>query len=119
MLEIINFDTNYRKVNKHNNLVNNFLRSVNLPTECIDYDNVQLYSKVKTILDSPLVSKSDHKQLMKFCRIWLKHQGNLNNKYQARIQAKTQYYLNKQHNAQMRERRLANKANKQKNNCIN
>lgn len=119
MLDIINFDTNYRKVNKHNNLVNNFLRSVNLPTKCIDYDNVQLYSKVKTILDSPLVSKSDHKQLMKFCRTWLKHQGNLDKKYQAKIQAKTQYYLNKQYNAQMRERRLANKANKQKNNCIN
>lgn len=96
----------------HQNKLKNFLRSKRINMTTIDYDNVQLYSDVLSVIDNPLVHPKHVRQFRKFCRQWLRNHGALDPEYIGKIRNRCKYYHNKQYNAMMRERRLARKQKK-------
>ena len=83
-----------------------------VPLKCVHYPNIALYSSVKLIKDSDVVSEQDKKLLNKFCRQWLTKQGNLSQAYMAKIKNKTTYYGYKLKNKVLRQERLARQAQK-------
>ena len=103
------FQQNPRIYFAHEQRVRNFLQSKNIPAKCIEFDNIDVYAQVKSVMYDHIVQPKHHRQFLKFCRLWLKNQGILPQAYKAKIQAQAQYYSNKQYNAVMRERRLQKK----------
>lgn len=98
--------------NTHQSRVKNFLKSKHLSSVTIDYDHVDLYSRVMAIKDSDIVDPKHRRQFNKFCRQWVRTHGVLGQDYIQKISNRTKYYENKQWNAMMRERRLARKQKK-------
>lgn len=98
----------------HERRVGQFLRSKNInpDLDISEFSNVGVYSKVKTVQTYDFVSASDHKRFTKFCRMWLKNKGQLNKNQLTKIENSVKYYTNVKNNAQLRERRLANKQKK-------
>ena len=86
-----------------------WFRQCGIPLSCADYDNLVIYSSVKTIMQSSVVSQPDLKRFNKFLRLWQKHYGKLPETYLKTIQSKTTHYGHKIKNKQLREQRLSQK----------
>jgi len=97
---------------KHEKLVRNFLRSKHIPIDYINYDNVEIYSRVKQFINQSYIAETDQRLFDKFCRTWVINKGILKTKYLAKIQAKLEYYSNRLYNNTMRTRRLQRRAQK-------
>jgi len=87
----------------------NWFKQCGIPLSCTHYDNVNIYSSVKTIMHSSVVSQPDLKRFNKFLRLWHKHYGKLSETYLKTIQSKTTHYGHKIKNKQLREQRLSQK----------
>jgi len=86
-----------------------WFRQCGIPLSCAGYDNLVIYSSVKTIMHSSVVSQPDLKRFNKFLRLWHKHYGKLPQAYLKTIQSKTTHYGHKIKNKQLREQRLSQK----------
>jgi len=89
-----------------------WFRKCGVPVECINYENVTLYSSVKLIMNSDVVLQKDKTLFNKFLRTWLSNQGKLSKAYQTKIKNKTTHYGYKIQNKLLRENRLARRAQK-------
>jgi hypothetical protein len=87
----------------------NWFKQCGIPLSCAGYDNLVIYSSVKTIMHSSVVSQPDLKRFNKFLRLWQKHYGKLPETYLKTIQSKTIHYGHKIKNKQLREQRLSQK----------
>ena len=87
----------------------NWFKQCGIPLSCAGYDNLVIYSSVKTIMQSSVVSQPDSRRFNKFLRLWQKHYGKLPETYLKTIQSKTTHYGHKIKNKQLREQRLSQK----------
>lgn len=90
----------------------NWFKQCGVPVDCVNYENVALYSSVKLIMNKDIISAQDKKLFNKFTRTWLKNQGKLTQAYQAKIKNKVTHYGYKIQNQRLREQRLARRAQK-------
>lgn len=100
---------------KHEKAVKQFLTSVNVAEEYINYDNFKTFANARNTLKSKLVSASDVKTLNKFIRHWVITKGDVKPQYLRRIQNKVVHYAHKEQNLALRNARLERKKNRKLN----
>ena len=91
---------------------NDWFKQCGVPVDCVNYENVVLYSSVKLIMNENVVSHKDKTMFNKFLRTWLSNQGKLTLAYQTKIKNKTVHYGYKLQNQQLRQERLLRRAQK-------
>ena len=101
---------------RHEQMVKTFLRTKQLPTKYLDYENVVIYTKAKEIMKTDYISAQDYNQLNRFCKRWVQKKGQVSLEHTKRIQSICKYYFIKQqgklHNSSQKQLRLARKANR-------
>jgi hypothetical protein len=98
--------TEIRRTQTHEKAVKQFLTSVNVAEEYINYDNFKLFADAKKTIDFNTVSNNDTRVLNKFCKRWIQQKGNISPKDIRRIQNKVVHYAHKEQNLALRSARL-------------
>jgi len=95
-----------RREQHHEKAVKQFLTSINVAEDYINYDNFTLFANAKKTIDFNTVSNNDTRVLNKFCKRWIQQKGDISPKDIRRIQNKVVHYAHKEQNLALRSARL-------------
>lgn len=98
-----------RRNQRHEKAVKQFLTSVNVAEDYINYDNFKTFADAKRTIQFNTISHNDIRVLNKFCKRWIQLKGQV--KDLRRIQSKIKYYALKEQNLALRNARLQKKNN--------
>lgn len=100
----------------HEKRVEKFLKSVCVPSEYLNYDNVSEYSNAKQLLKTDLLNPYDRRSLNRFTRHWVVTRGKVKQARLDDIRRRLKHYNQKQtrqkNNANQKELRLARQRKK-------
>jgi hypothetical protein len=107
----LEYSTEYNNLLKHEQRVDNFLKTKRIPKDYLKYDNLMIYTKAKQTLGLSIVSNKDSKTINKFIKNWIIHKGNINSKYIKQMVNITNHYAKKTKDLALRNARLQRKKN--------
>lgn len=105
------YSTEYNNLLKHEQRIDNFLKTKHIPKYYLKYDNLKIYTKAKQTLDLSIVSNKDRIKIKKFIKNWIIHKGNINPTYIKHMISVTNHYAKKIKDLALRNARLQRKKN--------
>ena len=97
---------------------NQYFSSIGISRAWLYYDNFKIFAGAKKLAEHPITNKKDQKTFRKFCAQWIIRKGAVEQTHLTSIKKMLKYYVQKEQNAQNKQKRLAVRAKQLRPNSI-